>query len=501
MPDDHPLTIGGIGLLGTAPSRTPWRRATRLFMVGTNFPYTKYLPEPGQCQGRPDRVRSHPGWQPRCHGGPADRATPGTLTGRSAAISLEQSRIELPRPLPRRHGRVASNGWRALEADRRRPDPAPAAHGLVDRLASERRDPDVGLGNDRHLGGPPLRRSAVTGVLPVRQPRHDGAGPSLHHRQSAGASGPPVHRLRRRRRLRDADGRVRDCVPLRLPIKVVINNNASLGQILWEQLVLGYPEFGVRFDRRGRTSPRGPRPAAGGASGWTSATSSSRRWPMPSPFRGPALVDVTVNPDEPPMPGKFHYEQAKGFVKAFLSGQPRQAAIAGTSCRDKIGRSHSAVRSAPTRPRSALDRRHARRHRPSVRMSARPLRTIHSSGLTAVGALISRRGDLARARSGQLLEQDDVASGRPHARLVGRRVRRGLLPAGREDGRCPLVSWSSSRTACRASTCTCAGWPSAREASRLARYNIEMGPPTFAPLLFGLVGGMGLLAAVLRRER
>lgn len=35
---------------------------------------------------------------------------------------------------------------------------------------------------------------------------------------------------------------------------------------------------------------------------------------------------------------------------------------------------------------------------------------------------------------------------------------------------------------------------------RLARYNAEMGPPTFAPLLFALVGGMGLLAAVLRRE-
>jgi hypothetical protein len=35
---------------------------------------------------------------------------------------------------------------------------------------------------------------------------------------------------------------------------------------------------------------------------------------------------------------------------------------------------------------------------------------------------------------------------------------------------------------------------------KLARYNAEMGPPTFAPLLFALVGGMGLLAAVLRRE-
>jgi len=36
---------------------------------------------------------------------------------------------------------------------------------------------------------------------------------------------------------------------------------------------------------------------------------------------------------------------------------------------------------------------------------------------------------------------------------------------------------------------------------RELRYNAEVGPPVFAPLLFGLVGGMGLLAAILRRER
>jgi hypothetical protein len=32
------------------------------------------------------------------------------------------------------------------------------------------------------------------------------------------------------------------------------------------------------------------------------------------------------------------------------------------------------------------------------------------------------------------------------------------------------------------------------------RYNLEMGPPLFAPLLVTLVGGMGVLAAILRRE-
>ena len=33
-----------------------------------------------------------------------------------------------------------------------------------------------------------------------------------------------------------------------------------------------------------------------------------------------------------------------------------------------------------------------------------------------------------------------------------------------------------------------------------AVYNIEMGPPLLAPLLVTVVGGMGLLAAILRRE-
>lgn len=36
---------------------------------------------------------------------------------------------------------------------------------------------------------------------------------------------------------------------------------------------------------------------------------------------------------------------------------------------------------------------------------------------------------------------------------------------------------------------------------RNTRYNLEMGPPLAAPLLMTMVGGMGLLAAILRRER
>jgi pyruvate dehydrogenase (quinone)/pyruvate oxidase len=47
-------------------------------------------------------------------------------------------------------------------------------------------------------------------------------------------------------------------------------------------------------------------------------------------------VDVVVDPNEPPLPGKVAYEQAKKFAAAFLKGQPHKAAIATTLFKDKI---------------------------------------------------------------------------------------------------------------------------------------------------------------------
>ncbi len=51
---------------------------------------------------------------------------------------------------------------------------------------------------------------------------------------------------------------------------------------------------------------------------------------------GPALLDVAVNPDEPPMPPKVKYDYAKGFAEAFLKGQPPRVAIASSLFRDKL---------------------------------------------------------------------------------------------------------------------------------------------------------------------
>lgn len=121
-----------------------------------------------------------------------------------------------------------------------------------------------------------------------------------------------------------------------VPITVVVNNNGLYGQILWEQMVLGYSEYGVRWEQRADFAPWAEACGGRGSSVDRPADLESALVEALA-FPGPSLVDVRVNPDEPPMPARITYEQAKGFTTSFLRGQPRRAAIASTLFRDKLG--------------------------------------------------------------------------------------------------------------------------------------------------------------------
>jgi len=101
-------------------------------------------------------------------------------------------------------------------------------------------------------------------------------------------------------------------------------------------MVLGYPEHGVRYPE-----PFVDYAAFAAANGALGIKVDKPAEVAPSisealSYPGPALVDVNVNPDEPPLPGKVEYQQAKKFAEAFLKGQPRKATIATTLFKDKI---------------------------------------------------------------------------------------------------------------------------------------------------------------------
>jgi pyruvate dehydrogenase (quinone)/pyruvate oxidase len=100
-------------------------------------------------------------------------------------------------------------------------------------------------------------------------------------------------------------------------------------------MVLGYPEFGVRFQQY---SSYAPWAEACGGLGILVEKPGDLESAVKAAFAhpGPALVDVRVNPDEPPMPGKVTRHQAVKFAEAFLKGQPHKATIASTLFRDKI---------------------------------------------------------------------------------------------------------------------------------------------------------------------
>jgi pyruvate dehydrogenase (quinone) len=51
LPDDLPWVTGSIGLLGTIPSYKMMTGCDTLLTVGSNFPYTQFLPEFGQARG------------------------------------------------------------------------------------------------------------------------------------------------------------------------------------------------------------------------------------------------------------------------------------------------------------------------------------------------------------------------------------------------------------------------------------------------------------------
>jgi pyruvate dehydrogenase (quinone) len=121
-----------------------------------------------------------------------------------------------------------------------------------------------------------------------------------------------------------------------LPVKVVVNNNNAYGQILWEQIVLGFPEYAVRHQE-----PEADFAAWARACGGFGAKVRKPGDLEPAirellAHPGAGLVDCDVNPHEPPMPGKVSYNQAKHFTEAFLRGQPHKVSTLASIARDKI---------------------------------------------------------------------------------------------------------------------------------------------------------------------
>ncbi|HEU5003982.1 MAG TPA: thiamine pyrophosphate-dependent enzyme [Actinomycetota bacterium] len=333
VPDDSPLTTGGIGLLGTRPSEDAMEEADTLFMVGTNFPYTKHLPKPDavrvvQVDTDPVNVGSR-------------IPTEVPLVG-DAASTLQALLPLLQRSTDRSFLETAQSrmrDWRekmaALEDSERDPIQPQYLMRVIDRLAGD----DAILTCDsgtiatwaaRHFDMRGDRRFFLSGNLATMAPGLPYANAcqwAFPGRQVIAFIGDGGFAMLMAEFL--------TAIRHDLPIKVFINNNAEYGQILWEQMVLGFPEFGVRHNGVANFAGFAE---SNGALGLRVEHPGDVEPAVAKALAhaGPAVVDVLTNPNEPPLPPKVTYQQAKKFAEAFLRGQPHKATIASTLFRDQL---------------------------------------------------------------------------------------------------------------------------------------------------------------------
>jgi pyruvate dehydrogenase (quinone)/pyruvate oxidase len=121
----------------------------------------------------------------------------------------------------------------------------------------------------------------------------------------------------------------------RLPIKLIVIKNNTLGQIKWEQMVfLGNPEFGVELQ---------PIDFAGvaracGLQGLKADDPKTCGDLLDQALstEGPVVIEAVVDPLEPPMPPKVDAEQTLHFAESLARGEPNRKKIATTVLADKI---------------------------------------------------------------------------------------------------------------------------------------------------------------------
>ncbi|WP_046869100.1 thiamine pyrophosphate-dependent enzyme [Microvirga massiliensis] len=333
LPDEHPLTTGGIGLLGTAPSQEALETCDTLLIVGSSFPYIEYYPKPGkakcvQVELDPKRISLRY---------PVDAGLVGDST---RVLQMLMRRLDYYQD--RSFLEAAQKGmqeWRELMHERGTRTDMPMKPQVVAHELNKLLSDDAIIATDsgtittwaaRHIdirGNMMFSCSGNLATMACGLPYANAAAVTYPGRQVIGFIG---------------DGglsmlccELATAVKYGLDIKIVVVKNNSLGQIKWEQMVfLGNPEyvcdlqpidFVTVAQGFGVTGFRIEDPATCG---------DILRQALATP--GTVLVEAVVDPHEPPMPPKVSLKQAAKFAQSLASGTPNAGRIALTVASDTV---------------------------------------------------------------------------------------------------------------------------------------------------------------------
>ena len=349
VPDDHPLNLGGLGMLGTEPSSEAMAETDTLLMIGTSFPYMEYLPKPGQAKGiqidmKPEKIGLRY---------PVEIGLVGdSKTVLSELLPLLKNRITPKNNIKddlKNHNNTNNNKskmdistislqflqsmqksmakWKEiLKEQSNRQDipikPQVIAHAVSEEL-EENAIVSVDSGNNtvwaaRFLEMRKGMKFSVSGNLATMAcglPYAIAAKIAFPDRQSIAFVGDGGFTM--------LMGEFATAVQYKLPIKIIILKNNLLGMIRWEQMAfLGNPEYAVEF-----TPIDYARFAeASGGKGFTikkiDEVKSVLSMAMNEENELPTIVEAYIDPFELPLPPKVNMEFPTHIAESFVRGQP-----------------------------------------------------------------------------------------------------------------------------------------------------------------------------------
>ncbi|MGH3412429.1 MAG: pyruvate dehydrogenase [Marmoricola sp.] len=309
---DNPYDIGMTGLLGYGAAADGIEDADLLILLGTDFPYDQFLPDTrtAQVERAAERIGRRTEVDVPVHGDVLP-----TLEALLPLVEQKKSDRFLDRML-KKHDRLMNKavGAYTRKAEKLVPIHPEYAASVLDEVAADDAvfAADTGMCNVwtaryiRPLGTRRLIGSFLHGSMANALPQAIGAKASFPDRQVISVSGDGG--------LSMLLGELITAATLKIPVKVVLFNNSTLGMVKLEMLVDGLPDFGVDV-------PDTNYAAVAEAIGYH-AQRVVRPGDLEKAYRaafehpGPALVEVITDPQALSLPPKITGEQVFGFATA-----------------------------------------------------------------------------------------------------------------------------------------------------------------------------------------
>ena len=363
IPDNHPNSIGGIGMLGTEPATDAMSEADTLLMIGTSFPYIEYLPKPGQARGvqidiKAERIGLRYPVEVGLVGDSKrvlsallpllrDRRTNGGGSNNNNNNNHQQylkEEEEQQQYKFLRSKQQSMKEWIELldrqskQIDKKKPIKPQTIASAVSEELQDNAIISVDSGTNtiwaaRFLNIREGMKFSVSGTLASMAcglPYAIAAQLAYPERQCIAFVGDGGFAM--------LMSEFATAVQYNLPIKVIILKNNTLGMIRWEQMAfLGNPEFGVEFSPIDFAKIA----EACGGIGYTIKEPDDVKPIMKKAIsdnttRKPTIIEAYVDPFEPPMPPKIEPEFVQNMAESFAKGQPYAKRIGLTLYRNRM---------------------------------------------------------------------------------------------------------------------------------------------------------------------